>query len=111
MKNKIKIRKGDTVQVISGAHRGAKGKVIEVLAEQNRVRIEGVAPIKKHIKPQRNPKHPEGGIIEAVGSVHVSNVMLFSETLGRPVRTGFAFDVDGNKDRVVRGRDLKTDKI
>ena len=67
---KTKIKKGDTVKVISGSYKGSVGKVIEVLPQSNRVRIEGqsspIAPIKRHIKPQKNPRRPEGGIIEAI---------------------------------------------
>jgi large subunit ribosomal protein L24 len=108
---KTKIKKGDTVKVISGAHKGEQGTVLEVLPQAGRVRIEGVAPIKRHIKPQKNPKHPEGGIIEGAGSVDLSNVMLVSEKLGRPVRTGAAFTADSTKQRVVRGRNLKAEVV
>jgi len=109
--NKTKIRAGDTVKVIAGKHKGSTGKVLEVLREQNRVRIEGVATIKRHIAPQRNARHPEGGIIEQAGSVHLSNVMLMSEELGRPVRIGATFTDDNKKVRVARGRNLKAVEV
>ena len=108
---KTKIKKGDTVKVISGAHKGEQGTVLEVLPQAGRVRIEGVATIKRHIKPQKNPKHPEGGIIEGAGSIDLSNVMLVSEKLGRPVRTGASFTADSTKQRVVRGRNLKAEVV
>jgi len=108
---KTRIKKGDTVQVISGVHKGQKGRVIEVLREKNRVRIEGVAMVKRHLAPQRNPRHPEGGIVESEGSVHLSNVMLFSEELDRPVRAGVQVTQDGDKKRVARGRNLKSVSI
>jgi large subunit ribosomal protein L24 len=111
MANKIKIKKGDNVKVVAGAHKGKTGRVLEVLPEQNRVRIEGVAMVKRHLAPQKNPRHPEGGIIEQAGSVHVSNVMLLSEELGRPVRTGSSFTDDNAKVRVARGRNVKTSKV
>jgi large subunit ribosomal protein L24 len=104
---KTAIKVGDTVKVISGAHKGAQGRVIEVLREKSRVRIEDVAMVKRHLAPQKSPRHPEGGIIEGPGSVHLSNVMLLSEELGRPVRTGATFTQDGKKKRVARGRGLK----
>jgi len=108
---KCRIKKGDLVKVISGKHRGAQGRVLEVILERSRVRVEGVAPIKRHIAPQKNPRHPEGGIIEGAGSVHVSNVMLMSEELGRPVRTTFVFTDDGKKERVARGRNVKAVRV
>lgn len=104
---KTRIKKGDLVKVISGAHKGQEGRVLEVLRETGRVRIEGVAIQKRHLAPQKNPRHPEGGIIEGPGTIHISNVMLVSEELGRPVRTGAAFTQDGTKKRVARGRGLK----
>jgi ribosomal protein L24 len=84
--------------------------------EKIRVRVEGLRIIKRHIKPQRSAKHPEGGIVEGAGSIPVSHVMLFSESLGRPVRTGAASKTGEGKDsrrkeRVVRGRSLKAEKI
>lgn len=109
--SKIKIRKGDTVKVIAGKYKGEEGKVLEVLTAKNRVRVEGVAKIKRHIAPQKNPKFPEGGIIEGEGSIHISNVMLLSEALGRPVRTGIFLTVDGKKVRVVRGKGLKAEEV
>ncbi len=111
-----KIKKGDVVKVISGDAqiRGKTGKVLEVLkdGEKWRVRVEGVNIIKRHIKPQKNPKHPEGGIIEGAGSIAISNVMLMSEKLGRPVRTGATFSADGTtKERVARGKKVKAEKV
>ena len=112
---KAKIRRGDTVKVIRGSkeNQGKTGKVLEVVknGETWRVRIEGINLIKRHIKPQRNPKHPEGGIIEGAGSVPLSNVMLMSEKVGRPVRTGASFTSDGKKERVARGKKIKAEKV
>lgn len=108
---KTRIKVGDTVKVISGSHKGAQGRVVEVLREKNRVRIEDVAIVKRHLAPQKNPRHPEGGIIEGPGTVHLSNVMLVSEELGRPVRTGATFTQDGKKKRVARGRGLKATEL
>jgi large subunit ribosomal protein L24 len=112
---KTSIKKDDIVKVIRGDKevKGKTGKVIEVLrdGEKWRVRIEGLRIIKRHIKPQKNPKHPEGGIIEGAGSFPVSSVMLMSATLNRPVRTGAVEKTDGKKVRVVRGRKLKADEI
>lgn len=111
MSTKPRIKTGDTVKVIAGAYKGQTGKVMELLRSKNRIRVEGVAKIKRHIAPQKNPRHPEGGIIEGEGSLHISNVMLMSEALDRPVRTGSAFTADGKKIRVARGNGLKTEEV
>jgi large subunit ribosomal protein L24 len=112
---KTKIKAGDTVKVIRGDKdiKGKSGKVLEVLRDGDnwRVRVEGVNTIKRHIKPQRNPKHPEGGIIEQAGSIAIANVMLVSDKAGRPVRTGTVFTSDGKKQRVARGRNIKAEQV
>ena len=109
----MSIKKGDLVKVISGSKdkKNKIGRVLEIDSKSNRVKVEGVAPIKRHMKPQRNPKHPEGGIIEGIGSVHISNVMLMSETHGRPVRLGFSFNDSVEKVRVARGKNLKAEPV
>lgn len=71
---KFHVKKGDQVQVISGNHKGAAGKVLQVLAKKERVLIEGVRMIKKHIRKSQD--HPSGGIIEREGPIHISNVKL-----------------------------------
>ncbi|MDR2372091.1 MAG: 50S ribosomal protein L24 [Puniceicoccales bacterium] len=70
---KYKIKKNDDVVVISGSHRGKRGKILEVLRDSCRVIVEGVGVRKKYIK--KDQKHPEGGEIEREGSIHYSNVM------------------------------------
>jgi large subunit ribosomal protein L24 len=70
---KFHIKRGDTVVVIAGAHKGKRGKVLEVLAAKQRARIEGVAMIKRHLKKSQD--HPQGRIVEREGSIHVSNLM------------------------------------
>jgi large subunit ribosomal protein L24 len=111
---KTRIKRGDTVKVISGGNKGETGKVLEVIRDGDkwRVRVEGVNITKRHLKPQRSPKHPEGGIVEGAGSIPISRVMIVSEKLGRPVRTGATFTSDGkSKERVARGRKLKAEKV
>lgn len=71
---KFKIKSGDEVVVIAGAHKGQRGKVLQVLRDQQRVIIEGVNMIKKHQRATQ--ENPEGAIIEREGTVHYSNVML-----------------------------------
>ena len=84
------IKKGDTVQVISGKDRGVKGKVIEVYPESDRVIVEGVNRIKKHTKVGQNNRGAKtGGIITTEASIHVSNVQVVDPEDGRPTRIGF----------------------
>jgi len=72
--SKFHVKKDDEVEVISGSHRGQKGRILQILAAKNRVIVEGVALIKKTTRPtQTNPK---GGIEEKEGSIHISNVRL-----------------------------------
>ena len=68
------VKKGDQVQVISGNHSGSVGKVLQVLPKKERVLIEGVRLIKKHVRKSQDK--PEGGIIEREGPIHISNVKL-----------------------------------
>jgi len=70
---KFHIKRGDTVVVIAGAHKGKQGKVLELLVRKQRARIEGVALVKRHLK--KSQEHPQGTIAEREGSVHVSNLM------------------------------------
>lgn len=109
----MKIKKGDLVKVVSGSKekKGKIGRVLDVDTEALRVTVEGLGVHKKHLKPQRNPKHPEGGIIEVPRSVHVSNVMLMAESLARPVRTGTKMTDDGKKVRVAKGRGVKSEVV
>jgi large subunit ribosomal protein L24 len=87
---KLNVRKGDTVQVISGKDRGVKGKVIEVLPEADRIIVEGVNRIKKHTKVgQSNRGAKTGGIITTEAPIHVSNVMIVDPEDGRPTRVGY----------------------
>jgi large subunit ribosomal protein L24 len=96
------VKKGDTVEVISGKHKGEQGKIIEVLTDKDRVRIEGVNTVKRHLKPGRDPKVPQGGIIEKSGTVHISNVLPVDPQTGKPTRVGFKKLEDGRKVRVAK---------
>jgi large subunit ribosomal protein L24 len=84
------VRKGDLVVVISGANKGKRGKVLRLVGD--RVVVEKVAMIKRHQKPTQ--KSPQGGIIEKEGTIHISNVALFDEKLGRGTRTKYVTEGD-----------------
>ena len=73
-RTKTHVKKGDTVVVTSGAHKGAQGTIIEVQTAKQRVLVEGVRMIKKTVKPTQ--ERPIGGIVEQEGPIHISNVRL-----------------------------------
>ena len=75
----MRIRKNDTVQIMSGKDKGKTGKVLAVLADKGRVRVEKVQIVKRHMKKGRSPSSPEGGILEKNGTVAISNVMVVGE--------------------------------
>ena len=84
------VRKGDLVVVISGAYKGKRGKILRIVGD--RVIVEKVAMIKRHQKPTQ--KTPQGGIIDKEGTIHISNVALFDDKLGRGTRTKIATEGD-----------------
>lgn len=94
-----KIKRNDQVLVIAGKDKGKKGRVLRIIVEKNRVLVEGVGLIKKHVKanPQQNTA---GGIITQEAPIHISNVMLL-DTDGNPTRVGFRMDGE-KKVRVAR---------
>ena len=97
----MKIRKGDTVEVISGKDAGKRGRVLVVDPVRQRIVIEGVHMIKRHTRP--NPQRRiQGGIVEREAPIHVSNVMVISPDSGRPTRVGYKILEDGRKVRVTK---------
>lgn len=99
---KRKIRKGDTVKVIAGGDKGTVGEVLEVFPAEGKLRVEGVRLQKRHLKPGRSVLHQDGGIVEKLGKVDISNVMFYTEDLGA-VRLGRSVGEDGRRQRVARG--------
>jgi large subunit ribosomal protein L24 len=96
------VKKGDKVEVIAGKFKGQQGTILEVLTEKDRVRVEGIAQIKRHLKPGRDPKVPQGGIVERLGTIHISNVLPLDPSSGKPSRIGFKVLEDGRKVRVAK---------
>jgi large subunit ribosomal protein L24 len=86
-RNKMKIKKGDTVVVITGKYEGVKGKVLKAFPKDNSVIVERVNFIKKHTRPSQ--QNPQGGIIEKEAPINISNVKLFNEKLGEVTRAVF----------------------
>ncbi len=81
----MQIRKNDLVKVIAGKDKGKTGKVLEVLAEKGRVRVEKVQVVKRHLKKGRSQANPEGGIVEKNATLALSNVMVVAGD-GKAVR-------------------------
>lgn len=96
----MKIRKGDTVQVIAGDDKGKVGRVLSVDEERGRVTVEKVNFVKRHTKARR--AGVKSGILEREAPVHVSNVMLFDPKSGRGTRVGTRQLPDGTRERVSR---------
>ena len=88
---KLKIKSGDTVRVIAGDHKGAEGKVLEVLKDKNKAIVEGVNLVKKHTKP--NAQNPQGGIVEKEAAIHISNLSLLTKK-GETTRVGYKMEGD-----------------
>ena len=96
----MRIKKGDTVYVLSGANRGKTGRVLNVDHKKQKVLVEGVNMRKKHQRPTQ--KSPKGGIIAIEAPVHASNLALYSSSLGRPTRVSMRLIEEGGKKRKVR---------
>ena len=98
----MKVHKGDTVLVISGKDKGAKGKVLVAYPTRNKILVEGVNRIKKHTRVSQNQRGAQsGGIVTQEAPIHVSNVMVIDSD-GKPTRVGYRFTPDGEKVRICK---------
>jgi large subunit ribosomal protein L24 len=107
----LKIRRGDTVQVISGKDAGKQGRVLRVEPKKNRLFVEGLNIVKRHQRP-RSLKDTQrggavGGVIEKEGPIHVSNVMIMDPKENRPTRVSIERTEDGNRERVAKRSNSK----
>ena len=91
----MKIKKGDLVEIISGSYNKKQGKVLKVINSRDRLVIQGINMLKKHMRPTQ--ENPQGSIIEKEGSIHASNVKLVNS--GVATRVGYKFLKDGKKIR------------
>jgi large subunit ribosomal protein L24 len=96
----IHVKKGDTVEVIAGQHRGKRGKVLQVQPKHGRVIVEGINIHKRHSKPTQ--KLPQGGIVEKEAPIYSSRVMLVCPKCGKAARVGHGYLSDGTKVRVCK---------
>ena len=104
----MKVKKGDTVVVIAGKDKGAKGKVIQAYPTRDRVLVEGVNRIKKHTRVSQTQRGAQsGGIVTQEAPIHVSNVMVVDSD-GKPTRVGKKTTDDGKRVRISRrtGKEL-----
>lgn len=106
-KFKIRIKTGDMVMVRSGKHKGKTGKVISVHPKENKLRVEGVNVVKRHMKPTQS--RPQGGVLELTKPIWVSKVGLLDNSAKKPSRVGYKTDAKGNKSRFLKtsGKEVK----
>ena len=98
--NKVHVRSGDTVVVLSGKDKGKQGKVLQVSPKEGKVIVEGLNVVTKHVKPRRQGE--QGGIVEAEAAMYASKVQLVCPKCSKATRTGHKFLEDGSKVRVCK---------
>ncbi len=104
---KNRLKKGDLVQVLAGKYKGKQGVITAVHPSENKVTVEGVNIVKKHVKP--NQAYPQGGIIELTKPIWVSKVAIVDPNAKKPSRIGYKVENDGTKTRVYKksGKEIK----
>jgi len=95
------VKKGDTVMVIAGDDRGRTGEVLRVDIKGDKVVVQGVNVVYRHLRPSR--RNPQGGRIRKEMPIHISNVLPVDPKTGRPTRVGVRQAADGSKERYARG--------
>ena len=103
----MKLRVGDTVQVVAGSDKGKTGEIIQILRKEDRVIVEGINMVTKHIKPSQ--ADPEGGIVTREAPLHVSNVAYYDSKAKEPVKVGYKIE-DGQKIRINKKTGKALDK-
>ncbi|MBF0329783.1 MAG: 50S ribosomal protein L24 [Nitrospirae bacterium] len=96
----LKIKKNDTVVVLTGKNKGKSGRVLSVHPSKEKLIIEGINVVKKHMKP--NKQYSQGGIIDKESPVHISNAMLICPKCSKPTRIGNALLDEGRKARTCK---------
>lgn len=95
------VKKNDLVEVISGDHKGQRGKVLRVIPREDRVIVEGVNMVYRHVRPSR--RNPQGGRLQKEAALHLSNVLPVDPRTGKPSRVRFESGRDNKKQRVTVG--------
>jgi large subunit ribosomal protein L24 len=105
--HKIRLNKGDNVVVLAGKYKGKTGKIVATHPQENKVTVEGINIVKKHVKP--NQAYPQGAIIEITKPIWVSKVGIVEPTSRKPSRIGYQLDKEGNKTRIFKstGKEIK----
>lgn len=96
----VHVKKGDTVEIIAGKHRGKRGKILTVIPKSGKLIIEGLNIVKRHSKPTQ--KLPQGGIVEKEAPLYSARVMLVCPKCGKAARVGHGYLGDGTKIRVCK---------
>jgi large subunit ribosomal protein L24 len=104
---KIRLKKGDLVVVRAGKYKGKTGKVTATHVKENKVTVEGINVVKKHVKPTQT--HPQGAIVEITKPIWVSKVSIVEPTSKKPSKIGYKLNEDGTKTRVFKrsGKEIK----
>lgn len=104
---KIRLKKEDNVMVLSGKYKGKTGKIVATHPNLNKVTVEGINIVKKHIKP--NKQYPQGGIIPITKPIDVSKVGIIDPSTKKPSKIGYKFNTKGEKVRVFKssGKEIK----
>ena len=103
------IRKDDTVEVITGDDKGTRGKVLKVLRGKNKLVVQGVNRVYRHLKPSR--RNPQGGRLSKEMPLDASNVMLIDPVKGVPTRVGVRYLSDGSKERFSKATGTPMGKV
>ncbi|TMA27688.1 MAG: 50S ribosomal protein L24 [Deltaproteobacteria bacterium] len=109
-RSSIRIKKGDTVFVLSGKEKGKTGKVMDVDHDRQRAVVEKLMIFKRHYKRGRNPAAPEGGIVERNGSIHISNLALLDPESKKPTRIGTKVLENGKRVRIAKRSGAQIDQ-
>ncbi len=96
---KLKLKKGDRVQVISGRDKGKVGEILGVFPQENRALVQGVNMVKRH---QKQTQQNEGGIFNREAKIHMSNLAALDPSDNKPTRIGYKIDEDGKKQRIAK---------
>jgi large subunit ribosomal protein L24 len=102
LNNKVHVKTGDTIVVLSGKDKGKRGRVLEVSPKEGKVIIEGVNVMTKHVKPRK--QGDVGGIVKAEGAMYASKVMLICPKCNKPTRIGRKVLPDGSKERLCKNK-------
>jgi len=97
MNRKFHIKRGDTVYVNAGEDKGKQGRVLEIIAANEKAIVEGINMVSKHTKP--NAQYPQGGIIKKEAPIHISNLMIVDGSSGKPTRVSRRLN---DNDKLIR---------